>query len=109
MAMRPIDIGSILAAAMAGGGIVFFGALYAILYSLGRIHANSRLIGSAYAGYVGLMCCTVTLAYMLRWSGIWLLLAAFLLVGYLIAPPLIWRLTVAIHIADDRVEAKANE
>lgn len=107
--MQPVGVQSIMTAAMAGGGIVFFGALYAIFYALGRNGANRRFIGFAGAGYLGLLSCTVLLAYTLQWSGIWLLLAASLLIGYLIAPPLIWRLTLALHDTDDTVEANTHE
>jgi hypothetical protein len=107
--MPPVAVQSIMTAAMAGGGIVFFGALYAIFYALGRQGTNPRFIACAFAGYLGLLACTVLLAHTLQWSGIWLLLAASLLIGYLIAPPLIWRLTLALHDTDDPVEANTRE
>jgi hypothetical protein len=43
--MQPVGVQSIMAAAMAGGGVVFFGTLYAIFYALGRNGANRRFIG----------------------------------------------------------------
>jgi len=95
--MQPVDTESIAMAAMSAGGIIFFGALYAVVYALGRLGSNGRVVRLAYAGYFGLLTCTWLLVQSLQLSGIWLVLIACLLVGYLIAPPLVWRLSVAVH------------
>ncbi len=107
--MQPVDIHLIAVAAMAAGGIIFFGVLYAIFYALGRLGSNRRFVRLAYAGYFGLLSCTWLLAQSLQLSGIWLVLVVCLLIGYLIAPPLVWRLSVAIHTTDTHVEAHAHE
>lgn len=107
--MQPVDIQSIAVATMSAGGIIFFGALYAVFYALGRLGSARRFVGFAYAGYLGLLACAWLLARTLQLSGLWLLLVVCLLVGYLIAPPLIWRLSVAIHAAETHVEANVHE
>jgi hypothetical protein len=110
--MHPVDIELIAVAAMSAGGIIFFGALYAVFYALGRLGRNHRLVQFGYAGYAGLLSCTWLLTHSLQLSGIWLALVACLLVGYLVAPPFIWRLSVATHATEahtEHVEAKAHE
>ena len=110
--MQAVDVESISIAVMAAGGIVFFGALYAVFYTLGRLGRNQRLVLIGYAGYAALSSCVWLLAHSLHLSGGWLSLVACLLIGYLIAPPLIWRLTLAIHSAEtshQSIEVKRHE
>jgi hypothetical protein len=107
--VNPADIKEIATAAMASGGIVFFGALYAIFYALGRLRADRRFSLIGFGSYGGLVACTVLLTEALVLRGMWLLLIPALLLGYLIAPPFIWRLCHAVHRHDDPVEATSHE
>ena len=95
--MEPADFTSIATAAMAGGGVIFCGALYAILYAMGRRAGSLRLLSMAFLAYAGVVLCVAVLAHALHFTGIWWWLTGGLLIGYLLAPPFIWRLSVAVH------------
>lgn len=95
--MDPVNVKSIATAAMAAGGIIFCGALYAIFYALGRLAKRPRLVAISVASYGALLVCVAVLALALDLHGIWLALIPCLLLGYLLAPPLIWRLSLAVH------------
>ena len=58
-------------AALAAGGIIVCGALYAIFYALGRLSENPRFIRISVAGYVALFICTGALARALNLHGVW--------------------------------------
>ena len=105
--LDPTEISMIATAAMAAGGIVFCGALYAIFYALGRQGDSRRFRRIGYASYAGLVVCAALLTGALDLRGIWLAVMAALLLGYLMAPPFIWRLCNAVHRIDD-VNASAE-
>jgi hypothetical protein len=107
--MHPVDSSLIAWGALAAGGIVFCGAAYAVLFALGQLGGNQRLVRLSFAGYAGLVACTWLLMRSLQLSGIWLWLVAALLVGYLVAPQLIWRLSVAVHAADASLEPSVSD
>jgi len=100
--VEPAHFTSIATAAMAAGGVIFCGALYAIFYAMGRRVASSRLLGISFVAYAGVVACVGVLTFALDFTGIWWLLIVCLLIGYLLAPPFIWRLTVAVH-ANERI------
>jgi hypothetical protein len=95
-------------AAIAAGGIIFCGALYAIFYALGRLADNVRLIRIGFLSYAGLLICTTLLANALNLRGIWLGLVPCLLLGYLLAPPLIWRVCVGVRAMELPPEPSAG-
>lgn len=95
--MDPVQVELIATAAMAAGGIIFCGALYAIFYALGRLAGNVRLIRIGFLSYGGLLVATALLTRALQLHGVWLGLVPCLLLGYLLAPPLIWRLCAGVH------------
>ena len=96
----PVDVKEIATAAIAAGAIVFLGALYAIFFALGQLRGNTMMVQLGYGAYAFLVAATWVFARALDLSGIWLVLIAILLVGYLIAPQFIWRLSVATHKSD---------
>jgi hypothetical protein len=102
--MDPVQVELIATAAMAAGGIIFCGALYAIFYALGRLSNNMRLIQIGFLSYIGLLAATVLLARALQLHGVWLGLIPCLLLGYLLAPPLIWRLCAGVHVLEQSQE-----
>jgi hypothetical protein len=95
--MEPVRFAAIATAAFAAGGVVFGAALYAIFYAIGKRTRNGVMTAIALVGYTGMAICVGVLSVALDFRGAWLLLTACLLLGYLIAPPLLWRLTVAMH------------
>ena len=110
--MDPVQVKLIATAAMAAGGIIFCGALYAIFYALGRLGGNKRFIQIGFVSYAGLVLCTALLTVALNLRGMWLALSACLLLGYLVAPPFIWRLCAAVHDVEQQpgqAEAAVHE
>ena len=91
------SVQNLLGAAASGAAIVLFGALYALLLALARLHRRAALLLFACAAYICLIGSTFVLASTLDLHGIWLLVPAVLLVGYLFAPHGVWRLCVGIH------------
>ena len=102
--MDPVQIKLIATAAMAAGGIIFCGALYAIFYTLGRLADDTRLIRIGFLSYAGLLFATAWLSSALNLHGVWLGLVPCLLLGYLLSPPLIWRLCAAVHAVESPPE-----
>jgi hypothetical protein len=95
--IQPVDVSSFLIAAIAGAMVVMLGALYAGSFAFGRLYRNRWLIRLSYAFFVGLAISVTTLANALHLEGIWTMLVYVLLIGYLLAPRAIWRLSVGTH------------
>lgn len=99
--MEPVQIQQIALAALCAGAVVLFGALYAVLFALGRLHGRRSFARYALASYGLLVLSTGILAVLLRADGIWAALIVVLLIGYFVAPRLVWHLNLAVHAADD--------
>ena len=95
-AADPLQAQEIMLATLAGGLIVMFGALYAMLFALARLRHPS-LLSFAYTAYALFAVCAVVLAHALHLEGQWVLLILVMLVGYLLAPHGIWHLCVGTH------------
>ncbi len=90
-----------MVATLAAGAMVLFGALYAVLFALSRLRGAPRLGALALVAYALLAGAAGLLGAALHAQGVWALLIGVLLAGYFVAPRLIWRLSVAVHGADD--------
>jgi len=99
---------TMIVASLACAAIVLFGALYAIFLALGHMKQNLYYYYCSYAFYALLAVSAWLLVDALQLSRIWLLLVATLLVGYLIGPQFIWRLSVAVHKVDDEKSPNSN-
>lgn len=99
--IEPVDVQQIATAAILAGAIVFFGAGYAIFFALGRLNPRRPFVGVAHASYLALFVATITLAVVLQLSGWWSVLVGVLLIGYFVAPRLIWHLSIAVHESED--------
>jgi len=97
MTVEPVASQDLLIAAMAGAMVVMFGAIYAMLFAWSRIHSKPRLLIGAYVVYALLFAATLVLVRTLNLSGLWQLVAAVMVVGYLLAPQAIWHLCVGTH------------
>lgn len=100
-------IRNLLLATVSGGLVVVFGALYALLFAHSRLRNRPKLMRPAYMCYFVLCTAVVVLIVTLDFHGFWLLVAAVMLVGYLLAPHVIWHLCVATH--DDSETEKIVE
>ena len=97
--MEAVQFKPIALAALAAGGIVFSGAMYALCYAFWRQRAEPRFLRCAVTSYLALLVAVGVLQQQLDLSGIWIALIACLLVSYLVAPVLIWRLSAATHVS----------
>ena len=99
--MDPVDVQQIATAALLCGGIIFFGAAYAIFYALGMLRQDRRLLNISYASYFCLLLATIGVAIVMHLTGWWMALVIGILAGYLIAPRFIWKLSVAVHSEEE--------
>ena len=96
----PVATQHLLAAAAAGALVIIFGALYALLFAQARLNDRPRLMHGAYAAYVALVGCVAVLVLTLNLKGFWQSVAAVMVVGYFVAPRLIWNLCAGTHGPD---------
>lgn len=108
-ATQAVEVNSILLAVMAGAMVVLAGGLYAAVFAIGRLSSRESLVRLSYLFYLFLAVSVLVLARSLNFSGIWQWLTILLLVGYLFAPQLIWRLCVGTHQAEEKSEGVINE
>ena len=93
------EVNSLLLGTMAGAMVVFSGALYAVVLSIGKTIGNPTLVRLSYLFYGVLTVSVLVLARTLEFSGVWNWVAATMLVGYLLAPHGIWALCVGTHLS----------
>lgn len=79
--------------------VILTGGLYALLFAYSRVKSRPGLMPLAYASYIGLFISVLTLAYAanLLNHGFWVAIVILMLVGYLLAPHVIWHLCVGTH------------
>lgn len=92
--MNGVDL---LLGAVAGAMIVISGGLYALLLALGRLRRSRRLETFSSFAYLVLALFAFVLAEALALERAWYVVIAVMLVGYLLAPRMIWRLTQSTH------------
>ncbi len=95
--MEPVAVDNIMRAVISGAGVILAGALYALLFALGKLQQSRWLLIGSLVFYGGLVACVAVLAQSLHLYGYWRWLVAAMLVGYLLAPRAIWRLCVDTH------------
>jgi hypothetical protein len=99
--MEPVALDHLLTAFVAGAAVILSGAAYALLFAWSRLRHRPGLMGPAYVAYACLAAAVLTLANVFHMSGLWAPVVVAMLVGYLVAPRIIWRLTVAIDATDE--------
>jgi len=82
---------------MSAALVVLSGALYALLFALARIRSSRTLLYFAYAAYLALCICALTLTRALELETFWVAVVAVMLLGYWLAPIAIWHLCVGTH------------
>jgi hypothetical protein len=97
-----LSAAGILLSTIAAALVVVSGALYALLFALGRLRASRLLSRCAWAAYASLVVCTFAL------DGGWLWIIVLMLVGYLLAPGAIWHLSVGTHAGEPRLETQGQ-
>ena len=101
-----IAVSSLMLAAMSGAMVVFAGALYAVVFAIGKVTEKPTLIRLSYLFYGVLVVSVLVLARSLDFSGVWIWVAATMLLGYLIAPHGIWLLCVGTHLSAHDADKK---
>lgn len=99
--MEPVAIDHLFTAFAAGAAVILTGAAYALLFAWSRLRRRPGLMAAAYLAYGCLAAAVLTLAKVLHMSGFWAAVVVAMLAGYLVAPRIIWRLTVAIDASDE--------
>lgn len=96
---------ALVAAGLAGAAVVTFGGLYALFLAWHYMQKKAAHRRFAYAFYACLALSFGVLSAALRLDAFWNIAIVFLLAAYLVAPHLIWRLTVATHAGEHDTEA----
>jgi hypothetical protein len=99
--IEPVELKDFFAAFFSGAMVVLSGALYALLFAWSRIHGPARMMVLAYAAYALLVVSVVVLSDALHLGGFWWIVAATMLIGYLLAPHGIWHLCAGTHADAD--------
>ena len=98
---EPVELKDLLIAVMAGAMIILLGALYAFTFAMARLNHRPWLIFLAYGIFAGLSLSVFVLATALNLDGYWRIVTVTMLVGYLLAPQAIWKLSVGTHDVSD--------
>lgn len=92
-----IEARQIMLAAIAGAMVVMLGAVHAFFLALARLRRSKVFMNWAWISYAAFFLAVMTLAWTLRLNGFWTWIVLVMLLGYLLAPRAIWRLSVATH------------
>jgi hypothetical protein len=97
--IEPVELADFFTVFFSAAMVILTGAAYALLFAFSRVKAVPRLMPLAYLFYGGLLVSVTFLAKAahLLDSPFWSVIVGLMLVGYLIAPHLIWRLCVDTH------------
>lgn len=95
--IEPVALQDFFLAFFSAAMTVVMGALYALLFALGKLRQSRGLLSLSYGAYVFLVAAVLLLAQAVNLSGAWQVLVGALLLGYLWAPHGIWHLCVGTH------------
>ena len=92
-----ISLQNLFIGTMSGAAIVLLGAFYALFHALERLHHHAGAAAASWLSYAGLVWMTYLFANALALSGFWIVVTIVMLIGYFIAPRVIWRLCLGVH------------
>ncbi len=107
--LQPVELQDFFITFFSAAMVILFGALYAMLFAWGRLHGRPRLVWWGYAAYAVLVVSVLTLAQATHLTGFWTWLVVAMLVGYLVAPHVIWHLCEGTHVGADPEEERKGE
>jgi hypothetical protein len=90
-----------MVAVIAGAMVILLGALYAFTYAMAKLIKRRSLIGVAYGIFAGFSVSVLVLAQALNLNGYWWAVTIVMLLGYLLVPQAIWKLSVGTHEVSD--------
>jgi hypothetical protein len=94
---EPVELKDFLVAVIAGATVVIFGALYAFTFAVAKLNKSRPLMGWACVAFAGFSASVLVLAWALHLTGWWWAVTVAMLLGYLLAPQAIWKLSVGTH------------
>lgn len=92
---------SILLGSLSAALVVLSGALYSLLFALGKLRDSQALVRFAFAAYAVLFVCAFVLGRALGLGRYWIIVIVVMLIGYLITPMAVWHLCVGTHAPAD--------
>ncbi len=95
--IETIELRGLFFGTMSGALVVLAGAFYALFFALAAIQRKRAFWAAAALSFAVLTLAVIVLAGSLDFSGVWLLVAAIILVAYLLAPIGIWKLCQGTH------------
>ena len=98
---EPLGLSNLFIGTMSGAAVVLMGAFYALFFALGRLQRSRAFAWSALVSYALLVIAVYALVWALQLNGIWMSVAAAMLIGYFLAPRAIWHLCVGTHGDDE--------
>ena len=98
---EPVALQDFMVAVIAGAMVILFGALYAFTYAVAKLSKKRSLIVVAYGIFAGFSVSVLVLARALNLNGYWWAVTIAMLLGYLLAPQAIWKLSVGTHEVSD--------
>ncbi len=105
----PVDIQHLMASAVAGALVILFGAAYALCFAYARLRERAALMALALVSYAALAAAVLVLSRTLHLTGFWQWVTAVMLVGYFVAPRVIWQLCAGTHAAVAPRESDISE
>lgn len=99
---EPVELNDFMIAVIAGALVVMFGAFYAFGFAMAKLQKKRWIYVTAYGLFACLAASVYVLAQSLNLNGYWQSVSAAMLLGYLIAPQAIWKLSVGTHEASDQ-------
>lgn len=93
----PAELPDFFAAFFSAALIILAGVCYALFFAWARLTSKRAFLFLAGGSYLLLAVSIFTLSRALHLDGHWLILTGLMLLGYLIAPPAIWRLCTGTH------------
>lgn len=90
-----------MAAVIAGALVVMFGAFYAFGFAMAKLHKEKWIYAVAIGCFAALSASVYVLARSLNLDGYWQSVVYAMLIGYLVAPQAIWKLSVGTHDASE--------
>lgn len=98
---EPMGLQNLFFGTMSGAAIVLMGAFYALFFALGKLHGSRLFDAAAIVSYLLLAVAVYVLVGALALSGFWMIVALVMLIGYFLAPRVIWHLCVGTHAGED--------
>lgn len=97
MLVEPVALSDFFLSFFSAAMIIFTAALYAALFTWGKITAQPWINLASWLAYLALLICVGVFSVVNHLTGHWLWLSATMALGYAFMPRAIWNLCVATH------------